>query len=92
MQDARQIVRKHLIEAKNKSKQAYDKNVHLLVIKLNDKVLMKNMKRKNKLEPNWLGSFEVIEINESVNVTIIKNNKHVRVHMNHLKLYKKESE
>lgn len=53
---------------------------------------MKNMKKKNKLEPNWLGPFEVIEINEPVNVTIIKNNKPIRVHMNHLKLYKEDSE
>jgi len=93
MQDARQIARKHLIEAKKKAKITYDKHVNVISIKVADKVLMKNMNKKKKLEPNWLGHFEVrIEINEPVNVTIIKNNKHVRVHMNHLKLYNEESD
>lgn len=92
MQDARQFARKHLIEAKNKSKMTYDKNVNVISIKVAENVLMKNMNKKNKLEPNWLRPLEVIEINEPVNVTIIKNNKHVRVHMNHLKLYTEKSD
>jgi len=50
------------------------------------------MKKQNKLDPNWLGPYEIVEIHEPVNVSIIKNNKIVRVHMNHLQLFNEEND
>jgi len=49
---------------------------------------MKNMKKKNKLEPNWIGPYEIVEVHELVNVSTMKNNKVVRVHIDHLQLFK----
>ena len=88
MQEARQMAKKHLIEAKVKSKTNYDKHINPIELEIGDKVLMKNMKKKNKLEPNWIGPYEIVEVHEPVNVSIMKNNKVVRVHMNHLQSFK----
>jgi len=87
MQEARQMAKKHLIEAKLRSKANYDKHINPIELVIGDKVLMKNMKKKNKLEPNWIGPYEIVEVHEPVNVSIRKNNKIVRVHMNHLQLF-----
>lgn len=87
MQESRQMAREHLISSKNKNKDYYDKKINPINVKIGDKVLMKNMNKKNKLEQHWLGPFEVVEINSPVNVSILKNNKKTVVHMNHLKLF-----
>jgi len=92
MQEARQMAKKHLIEAKLKSKTNYDKHINPIELEIGDKVLMKNIKKKNNLEPNWIGPYEVVEVHEPVNVSIMKNNKVVRVHMNHLQLFKEISD
>lgn len=47
---------------------------------------------KNKLEIYWLGPYEIVEINEPVNITIRKNNKLFRIHMSHLKLSKDDQQ
>jgi len=81
MQEARLMAKKHLIEAKSKAKNNYDKHINPIELNIGDKVLMKNMNKKNKLEPNWLGPYEITEVHEPVNVSIKKNNKIIRVHM-----------
>lgn len=86
------MAKKHLIEAKTKAKSNYDKHINPIELKIGDKVLMKNMNKKNKLEPNWVGPYEVMEVHEPVNLSIKKNNKIIRVHiMNHLQLFKETS-
>jgi len=92
MQEARQMAKKHLIETKLKSKSNYDKHINPVELEIGDKVLMKNMKKKKKLEPNWIGPYEIFEVHEPVNVSIRKNNKIIRVHTNHLQLFNETSE
>jgi len=70
MQEARQMAKKHLIEAKLKSKSNYDKHINSIELEVGDKVLIKNMKMKNNLEPNWISPNEIVEVHESVNVSI----------------------
>jgi len=53
---------------------------------------MQNIKNKNKLESNWIGSYEIVEIHEPVNVSIEKKNKIIRVYMNHFQLLNKTSD
>ncbi|KAE9542432.1 hypothetical protein AGLY_003293 [Aphis glycines] len=68
----------HQGRLKSNQKNNYDKHINPIELEIGDKVLMKNIKNKNKLEPNWIGPYEVVEVHEPVNVSIIKNNKIVR--------------
>jgi len=42
---------------------------------------------KNKSAPKWEGPYEVIEWHDNQNITIQKNNKNVRVHINIVKAF-----
>lgn len=46
MQEAKEMARFHLINAKNKNKLQYDKKSNPITLKISDKVLVKNMKKK----------------------------------------------
>lgn len=48
MQEVRQIAKHHLITAKQKSKQQYNKKINPMTLKVKDKIMLKNMKKKNK--------------------------------------------
>jgi len=39
-----------------------------------------------------MGSYKIVEVHEPVNVSIMKNNKIVQVHINHLQLFKETSD
>lgn len=74
---------------KNKNKEYYDKNINPINFIVGDRVLMKNI-NKNDLKQQWLGPYEVIEIIKPINAIIKRNNKQVRVLLNHLKILKED--
>lgn len=55
--------------------------------KVGDKVLLEDMARKNKLYSLYLGPFEVKQIHNHVNTTILRGKKLEKVHNNRLKPY-----
>ena len=80
------IARKNLIVGKETSKTVYDKKQNEMYINVGDKVLAKNHARKCKLSPIWLGSYNVISLQDNENVLIKKGRKEVRLHKNELKM------
>lgn len=91
MQHASEIARDTILKHKQTSKDYYDRNVNTIIIKVGDKVLLKNeanVKGKSKkLLPLYTGPYDVVEVNSDVNCTILKNRKKEKVHFNRLKLF-----
>lgn len=67
----------------------YDKNIRNENFNIGDLVYLQNeqkgLNKSEKLCPNYIGPFEIIEINSPVNCTIKQNRKRVKVHTNRLK-------
>lgn len=88
MQESHELARKHLIEAKEKSKVQYDKRSNTREFQVGQKVLLQDKTTKNKLYPKWLGPYEILEINPTLkNVVIKKKGKRQTIHQNLLKLF-----
>jgi hypothetical protein len=87
IQRSREIAKENIIENKNKNKENYDKNVNQLKIHVGDKVLIKNQHPINTLSMKWLGPFEVIELNDKCNITIKKNKRKQKIHINNVKIF-----
>lgn len=86
LQESHAIAKKHLIEAKHKSKAQYDKNANNRIFEVGQKVLLQDKTSINKLTPKWLGPFEVLEVDPiNKNVTIKKKAKRQKIHPNLLK-------
>lgn len=72
---------------KVKQKTSYDNKVSDFKLKVGDNVLIRN-ETGHKLEPTYLGPFEVIRIEENNNIVIRnKKNKEQKVHKDRLKIY-----
>jgi len=56
-------------------------------IHVGDKVLIKNQSPTSSLSPKWLGPYEVIVVNDKVNVTMKKFRKTIKMHINNLKVF-----
>lgn len=86
MQESQAIARKYLLEAKNKSKELYDRtSQHQNIIK-GSRVLLQDKTSKNKLMSRWLGQYEVIHVEPLTrNVVINKKGKNQTIHQNLLK-------
>lgn len=86
LQESHTLAKKHLIEAKHKSKIQYDKNANRRLFEVGQKVLLLDKTSINKLAPKWLGPFEVLEVDPThKNVTIKKKAKRQKFHPNLLK-------
>lgn len=87
MQESHKIARENLITNKKKSKERYDIKENPIDIQVKDLVLLKDNTSKTKLEPLWLGPFEVIAIIERENIVIRRGRKNVTIHKNNVKKY-----
>lgn len=56
------------------------------MFKVGDKVLRLNKQRNSKLDSKYEGPYEVIQVNNEVNVTITDGRQTWRVHVNLLRL------
>jgi hypothetical protein len=87
LQTANHVAKKNLIASKVRSKDCYDKGTEEMKIEVGDKFLLydETMRRgrSRKLSSQWIGPYEVIEVNK-VNATI-KGRKLIKVHVNRLK-------
>jgi hypothetical protein len=73
MQEVQAFARSNLLEAKNKSKEHYDKSAKSQTFEVGQKVLLQEKAAKNKLAPKWLGPYEILDVNPiNKNVTIKK--------------------
>ena len=70
-----------------KSKARYDKTSKIKSLNIGDRVLLLLSKHNNKLEKQWEGPYEVIEVISPVNYKININNKHKIFHINMLQKY-----
>ena len=73
----------------SKSKDRYDKSSKLQTLKVGDKVLLLLSKSNCKLEKQWQGPYNVVEIISPVNYKIMVNNKPKVFHINMLQKYYK---
>lgn len=86
LQESSLMAREKLIANKEKSKISYDKKQNDITINIGDSVFIKNQQRKGKLDPKWVGPYEVIGLHENENVTILKGRKEIKLHKNETKL------
>lgn len=78
--------RNNLLESKTKRKQKFDKNCNSVSYNIGDKVLLVNENASSKLDPLYIGPYEVVkDVNPNIILNI--NEKHVTVHKNRVKLY-----
>lgn len=91
LQHSHAIARDNLLKSKEKSKAYYDNDSKNTKFNIGDKVLLRDdashKGKCKKLMPVFTGPYEIIEINSNVNVTILKNKKYVKVHINRIKLF-----
>ncbi|VVC35128.1 Hypothetical protein CINCED_3A002846 [Cinara cedri] len=72
MQESEAIARKNLLNAKEKSKEHYDRNSKQQSFSIGDKVLMLDKTSKNKLAPKWFGSFDIFDIDPIWKKVVVK--------------------
>jgi hypothetical protein len=89
MQECHEIARTNLKQTKQHRVAQQLPKVNAPNLIVGDKVLLKNEKA-SKLDPIWLGPFELIEVDPNgSNVTIkISNKRNRKTHVNRLKKYK----
>jgi len=88
MQKTHQMITEKPSKSKPKSQERYDQTAVLLQISEGDKVIVQEKASKLKLPSKRLIPFTVVEANtDSRNVTILKRNKHVKLHKNLLKKF-----
>ncbi|KAF0703643.1 Integrase catalytic domain-containing protein, partial [Aphis craccivora] len=60
------IARENLIKRKIKSKQIYDSNGNSIHVK--DQILLRDKTQKNKLNPLWIGPYEITDVLDRENI------------------------
>jgi hypothetical protein len=78
-------VKENLELSKVKTKNNYDANTKERNFTVKELVWLWKEARDSKLDDHWSGPYMVKEINSPENITIIINNKPVRVHVNRVK-------
>lgn len=81
--------REKLINRKQKNKTYFDKKnkTKSLQLKIGDMVLLKNMHRKTKYDPNYVGPFEIIGLTGENTIKLKDKNQVIRAHKDHVKLF-----
>ena len=92
MQISHKIAREQLIKNKIKSKERYDRNENPQEIHVKDLVLLKDNNHRTKLDPIWLGPYEVTAVLGNENVIIKRGRREITVHRNNIKKYYKDVE
>uniref|UniRef100_A0A2S2P9B7 Retrovirus-related Pol polyprotein n=1 Tax=Schizaphis graminum TaxID=13262 RepID=A0A2S2P9B7_SCHGA len=85
MQETHKTARENLIEKKNQNKQYYDQTSNPLELHVGDKVLMKEQSKKNTLDLNWTGPYEILLIHDNETITIKRGRRDYRIHINNVK-------
>lgn len=83
------LAKEKLIQAKERSKFYYDRKINPLTLKIGDLVYLLKEPKKGKLDDQYTGPHEVLEIFGNHNVKIKIGNKTKMVHSNKLKIAKK---
>jgi len=78
MQESQALARNHLLKAKEKSKEYYDRNSKRQDFNVGDKVLLQDKTSKNKLTPRWLGPFVILEKDHKQNNVVLKKKENIR--------------
>jgi Integrase zinc binding domain/Integrase core domain len=84
----RSTAKTHIEKAKLKAKETYDKTACNVEYKKGDLVLTRNNRpmKGRKLMPQWNGPFEIVEVNDPLNVVIkTYRNKTRKLHVNQIK-------
>lgn len=89
--DTLEIAREHLHNRKLENKKNYDKNARELDIEVGDYVLFKTQNKTDKFQFIYEGPYQVIKT-FSEYVEIIKNNRHMKIHKNLVRLYRGDRE
>jgi hypothetical protein len=89
LQHSYAVARERLEAAKKRSKEYYDKQIHVPRFRVGDLLLLQyespRKNRSRKLGPSWIGPYTIKEI-KGVNVTLqFRKGKHRTVHANRLK-------
>ena len=88
LQTAHKQAHQRLIKSKEKSKEYYDQNAEQSKFKIGDKVLLfdetARRGRSRKLSVQWTGQYTITAL-DTVNVTIARGRKLLKVHINRLK-------
>jgi len=58
-----------------------------LELHVGDKVLIKQQHKKNTLDLNWSGPYDVIMVHDNENITIKKGRRDYRIHINNVKKF-----
>ncbi|KAL4118953.1 hypothetical protein QTP88_011831 [Uroleucon formosanum] len=87
MQESHKIAKENLIKRKVKSKQIYDNNENAIEIHVKDQILLRDKTQKNKLNPLWIGPYEVTDVLDRENIVILRGRRHVTVHKNNVKRF-----
>lgn len=84
------LAREKIEQRKNKNKEYFDRknNTRDLILKIGDKVLMKNTNRKTKYDSLYVGPYEIVEITGQNTVKLKRNNKIIRAHKDQLKEFR----
>lgn len=87
LQESFVIARNRLLDKKHKAKMQYDKKQVELNVNVGDKVLLKSHTQTGKLNPKWLGPYEITCLYDNENVSIRRGKKEVYVYKNELKIF-----
>lgn len=71
----------------NKTLYLYDRTVNSLDLHINDLIFLKKHNVTNKLCVNWEDTFKIIQIHDKENITIMKSQREIKVHINNVKRY-----
>lgn len=69
------LVREILIDIKEKSKTAYNRNQNEIVINVGDNIFIKNHYQNGKLGPKWLDPYKALILQDNENVKILQKEK-----------------
>ncbi|KAF0711029.1 Integrase catalytic domain-containing protein [Aphis craccivora] len=79
MQESHKIARENLIKRKIKSKQIYYTIENSVEIHVKDQISLRDKTQKNKLNPLWIGPYEVTDVLDRENIVILKGKRHVTI-------------
>ncbi|KAL7298560.1 hypothetical protein TKK_0008334 [Trichogramma kaykai] len=85
LNDIRKIVYDNLISTKQKTKLHYDKHIHPIDFKVGEHIFLLKGIKKGKLDDNYTGPHEILEVYNNNTLKIDINNKPKIVHANRVK-------
>lgn len=84
---ALELAKEHLYTRKIQNKMYYDNRINDIDLRINEKVLVKNMTKKHKFDELYEGPYVITDLHDSY-VEILKKGKKVKLHKNLIKKVK----